>query len=209
MTRLWLDERAGGPALLQAVRGRDRHQRSTYVRASDTALFSKDLGSSTARASAPGTSSVTTPVKPAAEEVLLQSSRTSLECDPAGARSHKRWYGVYANTYTPAYNTTWSRKRTCQDPTRISLTRKEWVGRVAIDKGDIRVAERDLRALWRAARTQARAGPCHYLKPILTEGHLLLARSSGAGEYAVCLEQLYEPHAQREACGRADRTTGR
>ena len=180
----------------------------TYVRASDTALFSRILIEHRARQRT-WDLVVTTPVNRLPDEVLMQFEPNEAKNVISQARGpNKRWYGVYANYNTPAYNTNLVKKEDLPKTYDEFLTRKELVGRVAIDKSDTEWLSAIFEHYGEQRGRKLAQDIATTLKPILTEGHLLLARSVGAGEYAVALEQLYEPHAQREACGRAHRLLG-
>jgi len=157
----------------------------TYVRASDTALFSKILIEHRARQRT-WDLVVTTPVNGCRTRCCCSSSRTRLRnVIPQARGSNKRWYGVYANYNTPAYNTNLVKKETWPKTYEDFLTRKEWVGRVAIDKGDTEWLSAIFEHYGEQRGRKLAQDLATILKPILTEGHLLLARSVGAGEYAV------------------------
>jgi iron(III) transport system substrate-binding protein len=159
----------------------------SYVRGSDTALFSRITIENRARQRT-WDLVVTTPVNRLPDDVLLQFDPPEAKnLLPQARGPNRRWYGVYANYNSPAYNTNLVKKESLPKTYEEFLERKEWAGRVAIDKGD---------SEWLAAMF------AHYgeqrarkllqdiaatLKPVLTDGHLLLARSVGAGEYMVAL----------------------
>ncbi len=99
----------------------------------------------------------------------------------------KRWHGVYANYNSPAYNT--ARVKASELPRSYEefAQRKEWAGKVAIDgtdnewlKGMVQYyGERDgIELIKRIVAT---------LRPVVTDGHLAMARATGAGEYWVSL----------------------
>jgi iron(III) transport system substrate-binding protein len=109
----------------------------------------------------------------------------------AEAREHDhRWYGVYANYNTPAYNTKLVAKADLPKTYEDFVTHKEWAGKIAIDGTD---------AEWLAAifnyygEDRGRAlvkSIIAALDPIVTDGHLLLARSVGSGEYWLALNNF-------------------
>ncbi len=99
----------------------------------------------------------------------------------------RRWYGSSANYNAPAYNTKLVRKSELPTAYEGFLEKKQWRGRVAIDTGD---------GQWLAGMF------AHYgeekgrklvkdivatLDPVIHDGHLALARSLGAGEYMLAL----------------------
>lgn len=158
-----------------------------YVRASDTALFSRILIEHRARQRT-WDLVVTTPVNRLPDEVLLQFEPA--QAKDTIAQSHgpnKRWYGVYANYNTPAYNTNLVKKEDLPKTYEDFLTRKEWAGKVAIDKSDTEWLSALFAHYGEQRGRKLAQDLAATLKPILTEGHLLLARSVGAGEYAVAL----------------------
>jgi len=159
----------------------------TYVRASDTALFSKILIEHRARQRT-WDLVVTTPVNRLPDEVLLQFEPNEAQnVIPQARGPNKRWYGVYANYNTPAYNTNLVKKEQLPKTYEEFLERKEWVGRVAIDKSDTEWLA-GIFEYYGEARARKLLGDINTtLKPVLTDGHLALARSVGAGEYMVAL----------------------
>jgi iron(III) transport system substrate-binding protein len=106
---------------------------------------------------------------------------------PDARDPNKRWHGVYANYNSPAYNT--ERVKASELPRSYEefAQRKEWAGKVAIDgtdnewlKGMVQYyGERDgIELIKRIVAT---------LRPVVTDGHLAMARATGAGEYWVSL----------------------
>jgi len=106
---------------------------------------------------------------------------------PDARDPNKRWHGIYANYNSPAYNT--ARVKASELPRSYEefAQRKEWAGKVAIDgtdnewlKGMVQYyGERDgIELIKRIVAT---------LRPVVTDGHLAMARATGAGEYWVSL----------------------
>jgi iron(III) transport system substrate-binding protein len=157
----------------------------SYVRASDTALFSRISIEHRARQRT-WDLVVTTPVNRLPDEVLLQFDPPEAKnLMPQARGPNRRWYGVYANYNSPGYNTNLVKKETLPKTYEEFLDRKEWVGKIAIDKNDTEwlyalyahYGEEKGRNLAQEIATT--------LKPVLTDGHLALARSVAAGEYWV------------------------
>jgi iron(III) transport system substrate-binding protein len=105
--------------------------------------------------------------------------------DPA-----QRWYGVYANYNAPAYNTKLVDKAGLPKSYDDFPAHKDWAGKIAIDSTDNE---------WLAAlftyygEARARAlmqNIVGALNPVLTDGHLALARSVGSGEYSLALNNF-------------------
>jgi len=99
----------------------------------------------------------------------------------------KRWFGVYANYNAPAYNTQKVKASDLPKSYEEFGRRKEWAGQVAIDGTD----NEWLKALFDyygdQKATQVVKDIVATLKPVLTDGHLAMARATGAGEYALSL----------------------
>src|SRR5256885_12613459 len=95
---------------------------------------------------------------------------------------NRRWYGVYANYNTPAYNTNLVKPSQLPKSYEEFLDRKEWTGKVALDDTDderlsaIIVYYGDERG--KKLLTDNAAG----LKPVTVDCHLAPAPSVGAGE---------------------------
>jgi len=159
----------------------------TYVRASDTALFSRILIEHRARQRT-WDLVVTTPVNRLPDEVLAQfEPREAKDVIPQARGRNQRWYGVYANYNTPAYNTNLVKKEDLPKAFEEFLTHKEWAGKVALDRGDTEWLSAIFEHYGEQRGRKLAQDIATTLKPVITEGHLLLARSVGAGEYAVAL----------------------
>jgi iron(III) transport system substrate-binding protein len=106
---------------------------------------------------------------------------------PEGRDPGKRWYGVYANYNSPAYNTQKVKAADLPKSYEEFARHKEWASQVAIDGTD----NEWLKALFdfygEQKATQVIKEIVANLKPILTDGHLAMARATGAGEYALSL----------------------
>jgi iron(III) transport system substrate-binding protein len=121
-------------------------------------------------------------------QMLAQVDPPEAKNISASARDpSRRWYGVYANYNAPAYNT--NRVKASELPKSYEelATRKEWAGKVAIDGTD----SEWLRALTihygEQKGLQLAKDLVATLNPIITDGHLAMARATGAGEYAISL----------------------
>jgi iron(III) transport system substrate-binding protein len=102
----------------------------------------------------------------------------------------KRWYGVYANYNSPAYNT--QRVKAADLPkTYEDFTRHpEWAGKVAIDTADNVWLKAMLDHYGEPRGTQLIRDIVATVKPVVTDGHLAMARAVGAGEYSLALNQF-------------------
>ena len=100
----------------------------------------------------------TTPVYRLGNEILAQFDPPQAQALIPQARDpNRRWYGVYGNYNTPAYNTNLVKKE------ELPKTYEEFLARPAMGRQDrdrrhrLRVADRHLHALRRGARRQAGA----------------------------------------------------
>jgi iron(III) transport system substrate-binding protein len=103
---------------------------------------------------------------------------------------NRRWYGGYANYNAPAYNINFVKPADLPKRYDDFAAHKEWAGKIAIDNSDDE---------WLAAICAA-YGNEHglalvksivaALDPVVTDGHLALARSVGAGEYWLALNNF-------------------
>jgi iron(III) transport system substrate-binding protein len=118
-----------------------------------------------------------------------------LQFDPPEARGlipqardpHRRWYGVYANYNTPAYNTKLVLKSDLPKSYEEFLDRKEWAGRIALDDTDDEWLSAMIVHYGEERGKKLLRDIAAVLKPVMVDGHLALARSVGAGEYWLAL----------------------
>jgi iron(III) transport system substrate-binding protein len=99
----------------------------------------------------------------------------------------KRWYGVYANYNAPAYNTEKVKASELPRSYEEFVQHKEWAGKVAIDGTDNEWLKAILQYYGEQKGVELVKTIVAVLKPVVTDGHLALARSVGAGEYWVSL----------------------
>jgi iron(III) transport system substrate-binding protein len=99
----------------------------------------------------------------------------------------RRWYGIYANYNAPAYNTNLVKAADLPKTYDEFVQRKEWAGKVAIDGTDNEWLKAMFEHYGEQKATQLIKDIVATLRPIVTDGHLALARATGAGEYAISL----------------------
>ena len=99
----------------------------------------------------------------------------------------KRWWGVYANYNTPAYNTAKVMRSELPKSYAEFIERKQWAGKVAIDGTDNEWLKAMLEFYGEEEGTRLVRGIVAALQPVITDGHLAMARATGAGEYWVSL----------------------
>ncbi len=109
---------------------------------------------------------------------------------PEGRDPGKRWYAVYANYNSPAYNTQKVKASELPKTYEEFAKRKEWGGKVAIDATDNVWLKAMLDYYGEQKGTQVVKDIVAALQPVLTDGHLAMARAVGAGEYALALNQF-------------------
>jgi len=158
-----------------------------YVRASDTVLMSRVALEFRADQKSWDVIQTTTVNKlpsqflaqfdpPAANEIASQAR------DPG-----RRWYGVYANYNAPAYNTDKVKPSELPRSYEEFAQRKDWAGKVAIDGTDNEWLKAVLQYYGEQKGTEIVKAIVATLKPVVTDGHLAMARATGAGEYWVSL----------------------
>jgi iron(III) transport system substrate-binding protein len=99
----------------------------------------------------------------------------------------QRWHGVYANYNAPAYNTEKVKAAELPRSYEEFAQHKEWAGKVAIDGTDNEWLKAILQNYGEQKGVELVKAMVAALKPVVTDGHLALARSVGAGEYWVSL----------------------
>ncbi len=99
----------------------------------------------------------------------------------------KRWYGVYANYNAPAYNTEKVKASELPKTYEEFARHKEWAGRVAIDGTDNEWLKAIFQHYGEQKGREVIKDIVATLKPVITDGHLAMARATGAGEYAISL----------------------
>ena len=106
---------------------------------------------------------------------------------PSARDPDRRWYGVYANYNTPAYNSKMISAAALPKTYEEFAQRKQWAGKTAIDGTDYDWLKGFFQHFGDAKAMQIVKGMVGTLNPVITDGHLALARSVGAGEYWLSL----------------------
>jgi iron(III) transport system substrate-binding protein len=158
-----------------------------YVRSSDSVILARVGIESRARQRS-WDIAVTTTVNRLPKDVLLPFSPPQARALMAQARDPDgRWYGVYANYNMPAYNTNLVKPSELPDSYEAFLERRHWAGRIALDDTDDEWLSAIMRHYGEARGTTLLRDIARTLKPVMVDGHLALARSVGAGEYWLAL----------------------
>jgi iron(III) transport system substrate-binding protein len=119
---------------------------------------------------------------------LAQIDPPEAKALPAEARDPgRRWYALYANYNAPAYNTKLVQQAELPKTYEDFAQHKEWAGKVAIDGTDNEWLKAMLIFYGEQKGTQIIKDIVAALKPVITDGHLAMARATGAGEYAISL----------------------
>jgi iron(III) transport system substrate-binding protein len=158
-----------------------------YVRSSDSVILARVAMESRARARS-WDIAVTTTVNRLPPDVLVPFDPPEARNLLAQARDPaRRWYGVYANYNTPAYNTNLVRKSDLPRSYEEFLDRKEWAGKIALDDTDDEWLSAIIVHYGEERGKRLLKDMVTVLKPVMVDGHLALARSVGAGEYWLAL----------------------
>jgi len=158
-----------------------------YVRSSDSIILSRVAIEHRARQRS-WDLAVTTTVNRLPDEMLLQFDPPQAGALIAQARDpNRRWYGVYANYNTPAYNT--DLVKTSQLPKSYEefLGHNEWAGKIALDDTDDEWLSAMIMHYGADRGKKLLRDLVNAVKPVMVDGHLALARSVGAGEYWLAL----------------------
>jgi iron(III) transport system substrate-binding protein len=159
----------------------------SYVRSSDSVILARIGMESRARARS-WDIAVTTTVNRLPIDTLAQFDPPQAQNLIAQARDGaRRWYGVYANYNTPAYNTNLVRKSELPRSYEEFLDRKQWAGKIALDDTDDEWLSAVITHYGEERGKKLLQEIVAILKPIMVDGHLALARSVGAGEYWLAL----------------------
>ena len=122
---------------------------------------------------------------------------------------NKRWYGVYANYNSPAYNTEKVKASELPKSYEEFAQHKEWAGKVAIDGTDNEWLKAILQYYGEQKGIELVKNIVAALRPVVTDGHLAMARATGAGEYWVSLNNYVNLSMNVKLAGRPDRRSGR
>jgi iron(III) transport system substrate-binding protein len=158
-----------------------------YVRASDSVLMGRIAIEFRAGQNSYDVINTTT-VNKIPPQMLAQFEPAEAKNISADARDpDRRWYGVYANYNTPAYNTNQVKASELPKSYEELAQRKDWAGKVAIDGTDNEWLKGMVLHYGEQRAVALIKDMVGALRPVVTDGHLALARSVGAGEYWVAL----------------------
>ncbi len=133
----------------------------------------------------------TSPVYRLGSEVLAQFDPPQAKnLIPQARDPDRRWYGVYGNYNTPAYNTDKIKRAELPQTYDEFLDRPQWVGKIAIDATDFEWMTGMFAHYGEERGGKLLRDLVAKLKPVVIDGHLNIARQVGAGEYWVALNNL-------------------
>jgi iron(III) transport system substrate-binding protein len=158
-----------------------------YVRSSDTGILGRIAVEFRAKRGS-WDLVMTTPVNRLPPQVLAQFDPPQAKgLIPQARDPNRRWYGTYANYNSPAYNTKFVKKEQLPKTYEDFLKHKEWRGKIAIDNGDTEWLMAIFQHYGEQRGRKLIQDIVATLDPVVTEGHLALARAVGAGEYWLAL----------------------
>ena len=158
-----------------------------YVRSSDSIILSRIAIENRARQRS-WDLAVTTTVNRLPDDALLQFDPPQAQgLIPQARDPNRRWYGVYANYNMPAYNTHLVKRSELPGSYEDFLDRKEWAGKIALDDTDDEWLSAMIVHYGEERGRKLLKDIASVLKPVMVDGHLALARSVGAGEYWLAL----------------------
>jgi len=158
-----------------------------YVRASDAVLMSRMGIEFRADQKSYDIVQTATINKMPAQMLAAYEPPEANHVSPNARDPNRRWYGVYANYNSPAYNT--ERVKVSELPGSYEefAQRKEWAGKVAIDGTDNEWLKAIVQYYGERNGIDLVKRIVATLRPVVTDGHLAMARATGAGEYWVSL----------------------
>ena len=109
---------------------------------------------------------------------------------PIAISADRRWYGHSINYNAPSYNTKLVDKSELPTSFEDFATKTKWKGRVAIDGTDTQWLAGIFQFYGEAKARKIVGDLVRNLEPVITDGHLALARQVGAGEYALTLNNF-------------------
>ena len=159
----------------------------SYIRSSDTGLMSRIALEARAQQRS-WDIVVTTAVSKLPQEFLLPIDLPEAKSIiPQAVDPAKRWYGVYANYNSPAYNTNLIKADQLPKTYEDFLKHPEWVGKVGMDPNDSQWIYSMFQHYGEEKARKLITDLVKTLKPVPVDGHLALARAIGLGEYAITL----------------------
>lgn len=158
-----------------------------YVRAADAVLMSRMSLEYRANQKAWDIAQTATINKMQPQLLLQFDPEEAKNIAPEARDPGRRWYGVYANYNAPGYNTQHVKASDLPQTYEEFVRHKDWAGKVAVDGTDNEWLQAMAMHYGEDKAIALIKEMVATLKPVVTVGHLALARSVGAGEYWVSL----------------------
>jgi iron(III) transport system substrate-binding protein len=159
----------------------------TYVRAADAVLMSRMAIEFRGNQKAWDIAQTATINKMQPQLLLQFDPPEAKNIAPEARDPGRRWYGVYANYNSPAYNTDHVKASDLPTAYEGFTQHKEWAGHVAIDGTDNEWLKAMFEYFGDDKAQKLIKDMVVALQPVITDGHLAQARSVGSGEYWLSL----------------------
>ncbi len=109
---------------------------------------------------------------------------------PGARAKDQRWFGVYTNYNTPAYNTKFVKREELPKTYAEFAKRPQWAGKVVIDVNDETWLATIYQHFGEVEAKRMMGEIVSVLKPVVIQGHLAAARAVGSGEYWIALNNF-------------------
>jgi len=125
------------------------------------------------------------------QQLLLQFAPAEAKnISPEARDPQGRWYGLYANYNTPAFNTSHVKAADLPKTYDDFVQHKDWAGHVGIDGTDSEWLYAMYKFYGDDKAEKLIKDIVATVQPVTTDGHLAMARSVGSGEYWVALNNF-------------------
>ncbi len=154
-----------------------------YVRASDSALLARVLIENRAGQHSWDVMQTANVNKIPPEFLLRYTPPEAKNLMPDAIDPDGRWFGVYSNYNSPAYNTKYVKREDLPKTYEDFAKHKEWAGKVALDGTDDAFMTAILLFYGEDKGLKLLKDIISAVQPITINGHLAVARAVGSGEY--------------------------
>ena len=158
-----------------------------FVRASDSQLLARVLIEARAKQRSWDIMQTANVNKIPPEFLLELNLSEGKSLFPEAIAPDKRWYGVYSNYNSPAYNSKFVKAEDLPKTYEDLAKRKDLAGKVAIDSTDDAWMTGILQHYGEEKGQKLLQDIIETTKPIPLNGHLAVARAVGSGEYWIAL----------------------
>ncbi len=161
-----------------------------YIRGSDVQLHARIAIEHRARQKAWDIVQTASVQQLPAEIVAQYDPPEAKNIRPGARAKDQRWFGVYTNYNTPAYNTKFVRSDELPKSYAEFAKRPQWAGKVVIDVNDETWLATIYEHFGEREAKRMMDEIVSVLKPVVIQGHLAAARAVGAGEYWIALNNF-------------------